>query len=491
MLKEISRRDIADLRQFLVANGYSAAELTDRLGSAEPPGPGNIARILHETRAATPANALIRLFLAGAILEEDAVREALPGPLLDMCLHTDLLRKEPEGIAATIVIVPIEDLLFASDAYRVLDGDNASEFVLPAHTRASGFLRRMSLKDPVDRTLDLGCGCGVQALFAARHCRQLIATDISPAALRYTDFNAQFNNVDNVECRLGNLFEPVVDEKFDLILSNPPFVIGPGCDFVYRDNPMELDEFSRQIVRTAPAQLKEGGHLQMLCEWLTIAGEQWHTRLAHWFENSGCDAWVLRSPPRSPADYVAMRQSDISGGTMRQGTSFGDWLDYLARNDVAAINAGMIVLRRRDGENWFHTQSIVDEPEVDAGDEVRASLAAVDFAELWKDDETLLEARLGIPMRVQLEQRFDRHVDGWDSEQAILRLKGTLHLELEIDLPVLAFVNRIEGTRSVRECIESFCDATGADTATLTPQLLPVVRMLTENGFLEPVDAPS
>lgn len=488
MLEVISRRDIADLRQFLVANEYSAAGLAERLGISEPPRSDDTAWLFHATRATTPFNALVRLFLAGASLEEALLREALPGPLLDMCLHTGLLGKKDDRIAAAITIVPVEDLLFASDAYQLLGAENAHEFILPAHTRAASFLRHMSMRTPVELTLDLGCGCGVQALLAARHSQRVIATDINPAALRYTDFNAQLNNIENVECRLGDLFEPVTDERFDLILSNPPFVIGPKSEFIYRDNPLQLDEFSRKIVRAAPAQLKDDGHMQMLCEWLTITDEQWHTRLDAWFDDIGCDAWVLRSPPKRPADYAAMRLADISGGALRQAADFGEWLGYFEQNNVAAVNAGMIVLRRREGDNWFHAQGITHEPQSDAGDEVQVSLAAADFANLCSDDETMLQAHLGIPASLQLEQRFDRQADGWDSGKAILRLKGALGLQLEIDLPVLAFVNRIDGKRSIEECIVAFCKASGADPASLTPQLLPVVRLLAQNGFLEPVD---
>ena len=489
MIEEISRRDIADLRQFLVANDYSAAGLAERLGISEPPRSDGTASLFHATRATTPLNALVRLFLAGASLEEVLLREALPGPFLDMCLHTGLLNKQDDRIAAAITIVPVEDLLFASDAYQLLGAENANEFVLPAHTRAASFLRHMTMRTPVELTLDLGSGCGVQALFAARHSQRVIATDINPAALRYTEFNAQLNNIENVECRLGDLFEPVADERFDLILSNPPFVIGPKSEFIYRDNPLQLDEFSRQIVRAAPARLKDGGHMQMLCEWLTITGEQWHTRLDAWFDDIDCDAWVLRSPPKRPTEYATMRLADISGGALSQATDFGEWLGYFERNSVAAVNAGMIVLRRREGDNWFHAHGIAHEPQSDAGDEVQAILAAADFADLCCDDETMLQAHLGIPASLQLEQRFDRHADGWDSDMAILRLKGALGIQLEIDLPVLAFVNRIDGKRSVEECIAAFCKATGADPAGLTPELLPVVRLLAQNGFLEPVDA--
>jgi hypothetical protein len=148
----------------------------------------------------------------------------------------------------------------------------------------------------------------------------------------------------------------------------------------------------------------------------------------------------------------------------------------------------MIVLRRRQGENWFHAHSIADEPTADAGQELVESLAAADFTDLCKDDDILLQARLGIAERAQLEQHFDRHAEGWDSATATLHLKGALPMQVEIDLPVLAFVNRIDGQRSLQECIHSFCEATGADPVRLTPALLPVVRLLTRTGLLVPVD---
>jgi methylase of polypeptide subunit release factors len=77
------------------------------------------------------------------------------------------------------------------------------------------------------RVLDLGTGSGVCALFAARRARTVIATDINPEAVRCARVNALLNRLDSrIEARQGDLFEPVAGERFDLVLFNPPFLLG-------------------------------------------------------------------------------------------------------------------------------------------------------------------------------------------------------------------------------------------------------------------------
>lgn len=78
-----------------------------------------------------------------------------------------------------------------------------------------------------DTVLDMGTGSGIEAIFAADYCKKVIATDINPYAVRCAKINAMLNNLEEkIEVRHGDLFEPVKDEKFDLILYSPPFYIG-------------------------------------------------------------------------------------------------------------------------------------------------------------------------------------------------------------------------------------------------------------------------
>ncbi|MEA1905126.1 MAG: HemK2/MTQ2 family protein methyltransferase [Candidatus Hadarchaeota archaeon] len=76
-----------------------------------------------------------------------------------------------------------------------------------------------------EHVLELGTGCGLIAILAAKAGARVLATDVNPTALRCARNNARAHNVEKrIEFRLGDLFEPVNDERFDLIIFNPPYL---------------------------------------------------------------------------------------------------------------------------------------------------------------------------------------------------------------------------------------------------------------------------
>jgi release factor glutamine methyltransferase len=79
------------------------------------------------------------------------------------------------------------------------------------------------------RILDLGAGCGAIALSIAadRPKVTVVATDVSAEALQISKLNAKHLHITNVEFALGNWFEAltnITDQRFDIIVSNPPYV---------------------------------------------------------------------------------------------------------------------------------------------------------------------------------------------------------------------------------------------------------------------------
>ncbi|MGH8261199.1 MAG: HemK2/MTQ2 family protein methyltransferase [Steroidobacteraceae bacterium] len=75
--------------------------------------------------------------------------------------------------------------------------------------------------------LDLGTGSGICALVAAERARRVTASDASATAVRCARINALLNRVDHrIDVLQGDLFGPVADRRFDLILFNPPFLRG-------------------------------------------------------------------------------------------------------------------------------------------------------------------------------------------------------------------------------------------------------------------------
>ena len=109
----------------------------------------------------------------------------------------------------------------------------------PVLLRTGAFLARSLPPPPVAdgsaaaalRALDLGTGSGIGAIFAARRGYHVVGVDINPAAVRCARINVLLNNLEGrVEIRAGDLFAPVADDQFDLVLFNPPFYRGTPVD---------------------------------------------------------------------------------------------------------------------------------------------------------------------------------------------------------------------------------------------------------------------
>lgn len=93
------------------------------------------------------------------------------------------------------------------------------------------------------RVLDLGTGCGILAAAARPHAAEVVATDIDPRAVAC----ARRNLADlDVDVRHGDLFDPVVGERFDLVVCNPPYVIGPSDDLAYA-SPDLLERLGHEV----------------------------------------------------------------------------------------------------------------------------------------------------------------------------------------------------------------------------------------------------
>ncbi len=106
--------------------------------------------------------------------------------------------------------------------------------------------------------LDMGTGSGVCALFAARHARRVVAVDINPAAIRCAAINTQMNQLEHkIELRHGDLFAPVRGQRFDLVLFNPPFLVGTARDD--RDRAWRAHDVAGRFASGLADHLKPGG----------------------------------------------------------------------------------------------------------------------------------------------------------------------------------------------------------------------------------------
>jgi hypothetical protein len=301
----------------------------------------------------------------------------------------------------------------------------------------------------------------------------------------FAQFNLMLNGVDNVEVLRGDCFAPVNDRRFDLILSNPPFFITPQASYVFCDNTMELDGLCRRLVREAPAHLEEDGYLQMLCEWAQVSGQPWEERVAEWLQGTGCDAWVMKGLTQNPEEYAQHRIRETSLDTSQDASLYAEYMKYYRERNVEAIHDGLIVMRRRDGQNFIRIEEVPTTPSSgELGNMILATFAAHDLLREHGSGDEMLAMRPSLAKHVQLEQ-YCKPADGsWHSEALKLRLTSGYPFQIDVQPIVANFLVSCDGSRTLGSVIEQVAAQSGAPLDKVQAECMNMVRTLMERGFM-------
>ncbi|WP_309127142.1 methyltransferase [Microbacterium sp.] len=441
-----------------------------------------------------PLPTLGRLLVLGMPQPLSAVQRALPRAGVDGLIALGLARVDGARVIPEALIRPqsfvdadgVGEWWIASDLDEVALGAALPGDHVLGVGGASRTLAELVIPATVDRALDLGTGCGIQALLVARHAGRVVATDISERALAFAEINAQLNGVRNIEFRLGSLFEPVAGEAFDLIVSNPPFVITPRVsgvpEYEYRDGGLVGDALVEQFVRTVPAHLTEGGMAQLLGNWESRGGLAGLDRLRGWVRED-LDAWVIQREELTPLGYAELWIRD--GGTLPRDAAFtrmlSAWLDDFDERDVDAVGFGYILLRRSpDAAARLRRFEKISQPVSNLGRALGAGLAAHDLL------VTGLPARLTVAPDVTEARHF---MPGDDDPSVIeLRQGGGLGRTVGVDPALAGFVGACDGELTVSQIVAALADLFDVPLAELWADLEPRIRTLVLDGLLLPAE---
>src|SRR5215469_1828136 len=367
MLNLLSVDDAQRLRSWFDEAGYTETSLRKHLGAAELPSRHlrNHARLLDRTSAPLPLNVLLRWFWLAFPQKRKEAADLIPADILALLLQSGLLKEEGDDLLPRAMLLHFDGFLVASDHASAIDRKQVEMVLWPNPT--SKFLARFAVRRHSRATLDLGTGSGILSLGASRFSDAVMATDLNQRAVDCARFNARLNGVENIEVLAGDCFAPVTGRRFDLILSNPPFFITPQGDYLFCENPMELDGLCRRLAKEARDHLNEGGYMQMLCEWAQIKGQPWEERVAEWLQDTGCDAWVMKGLTQDPEEYAQQRIKETTEDPARDAATYDGYMNYYRHRGVQAIHDGLIVMRRRSGpnrdaRNWVRIEEVPHTP---------------------------------------------------------------------------------------------------------------------------------
>ena len=488
----VDRTLIAPLADDLTAAAFTVDGLADTWGQ-DAAGALHRGQRIPALRAlgdsAAPLATLAKVFVLGLAVEPAHLDIALPrlgmpgalalglvdehgAPLLDLRPYSIV---DSQGVASWWI---------ASDLGELALGHAIPEDHVLGVGGASTTLSGLMIDTPVELALDLGTGCGIQALHLARHARRVIATDISERALELASFNAALNGIDSIEFRLGSLFEPVEGERFGHIVSNPPFVITPRTpgvpSYEYRDGGMVGDALVATVVKGLADHLEPGGFAQLLGNW-EYSDRPGLERAGDWVEATGLDSWVVEREVQSVEEYA---ETWIRDGGTRPGAAFdalySAWLDDFASRGVDRVGFGYLTFRRGPGPLLQRSEHYGHPLGGSLGSHIRQVFEAHD----WLTSADLPSATLTLAPDVTEERHYWPGAD--DPTVMLLRQGSGFARSIPVGTALAAVVGACDGDLSIGAICGAVAQLLEVSEPALVAEILPDIRELVATGFLLP-----
>lgn len=481
--------------------------------------------------------ALVSVWMLGDAADAADVAAALPALGLDGAREAGLVAEEGGGtVRGTVDLSPYEAdepgrMWVASDQTALQRRGPLPEDHVLGIGRASLTLAGATQRRPVACALDVGVGCGIQTLHLLAHAEHVTATDLSERALEFTRFNLLLNAdvlgldrerlEDRVRLAVGDMLAPVAGERFDLVVSNPPFVITPRTDpdapvLTYRDGGREGDRIVAELVAALPAHLTEGGTAQLLANWEIPAGAAaipaaaaasadgdladtagpapWDARPRSWIA-PGMQGWIIQRDAQDPAGYAEtwLQDSSLELDPHRYEAAYRGYLEDFAARGVAGVGFGHVWLRRpvddgAQGRAWTVAEELTQPVDEALGAAWAAAVARRDRLAAGAPDgagDPALAALRGLHLRVAEHVSEERHGRfGAEHPEVILARQGAgFRRTARLDTATAGVLSASDGELTVGQLVGAVAALLELDDAGRAG-LLAAIRELYEDGFL-------
>ena len=519
----VTPEQATSLRADLSESGWGVEAVTTLLGEAADAALRREIRLpaLRSVRASlaagtdsSPVAVLTALFMLGEPVLATALDAALPRTGAAGAAVIGLVGEPDEAgyVRARVDLRPHEAVddageirwWVASDLGELVTG----RALAPDHVLGIGgaglTLAGLTPRTRVRNALDLGCGCGIQTLYLLRHAEYVVATDVSERALSFTAFNAALAGVcvtgdpdagsggggGRLELLRGSLLEPVAGRRFDLIASNPPFVLTPPA---VREAGLPLMEYRDaggpvlpELVAGLREHLEPGAAAVMLGNWEHRGADSWREAVATWIPE-GLDGWVIEREVQDPVEYATMWLRDGGLTPERDAEGFdaalGAWIDDFEVRGVQGVGFGYLIVHRplRPRDPWRLLEEVTTSGQGVLGHhvaevlEVRERLAGL-------DDDAVADLRPVLAPDVTEERHF---IPGAAEPTVILlRQGGGLGRTIRASTVVAALAGVADGELSVGQIASAVVALTGEDAIGLRAEMVEATRHLIAVGFL-------
>ena len=519
----VTSEQAASLRADLSESGWGVGAVATLLGEAADAALRREIRLpaLRSVRASlaagtdsSPVAVLTALFMLGEPVLATALDVALPRTGAAGAAVIGLVGEPDEAgyVRARVDLRPHEAVddageirwWVASDLGELVTG----RALAPDHVLGIGgaglTLAGLTPRTRVRSALDLGCGCGIQTLYLLRHAEHVVATDISERALAFTAFNAALAGVcvmggpdagsegggGRLELLQGSLLEPVAGRRFDLIASNPPFVLTPPAVREAGLPLMEYRDAGGPVLPVLVAGLREhlepGAAAVMLGNWEHRGADSWREAVATWIPE-GLDGWVIEREVQDPVEYATMWLRDGGLTLERDAEGFdaalGAWIDDFEVRGVQGVGFGYLIVHRplRPRDPWRLLEEVTTSGQGVLGHhvaevlEVRERLAGL-------DDDAVADLRPVLAPDVTEE----RHLIPGAAEPTVILLRqgGGLGRTIRASTVVAALAGVADGELSVGQIASAVVALTGEDAIGLRAEMVEATRHLIAVGFL-------